>query len=112
MNIDVIGIIIFVFLCFLVCVIALLVVVWWQDSKGVEGERHKCYSRKVNEFTRFCFDCDNAYTPDDGLLWVYCPYCGKQTYGFDDESIERFSQEEFCKEGKENDGNGSKKINV
>ncbi len=48
---------------------------------------------KITENTRICFDCDNHYTPyKNELPFLYCPYCGKQTYGFDNESLERFDK--------------------
>ena len=50
--------------------------------------------KKSNANTRFCFDCDNEYNPPRrGLPWLYCPFCGKKTFGFDDESYERFDKE-------------------
>lgn len=52
--------------------------------------------RKITENTRICFDCDNYYTPyKNELPFLYCPYCGKQTYGFDNESLERFDKYYF-----------------
>lgn len=50
--------------------------------------------KKITVKTRLCFDCDNQYTPRLGdLPWLYCPYCGKKTYGFDKESLERFDND-------------------
>lgn len=48
---------------------------------------------KITENTRICFDCDNHYTPyKNNLPFLYCPYCEKKTYGFDNESFERFDK--------------------
>lgn len=58
--------------------------------------------KKPNEKTRMCFDCDNEYTPKKSdLPWLYCPYCGKKTFGFDDESYSRFEEVERLKKEKE-----------
>lgn len=49
--------------------------------------------KKVTENTRLCFDCDNQYTSRKGdLPWLFCPYCGKKTFGFDLESFERLDE--------------------
>ena len=45
-----------------------------------------------NKNTRICFDCDKEYSPKDKVPYLYCPYCGKKTFGFDDESCERFAR--------------------
>lgn len=49
---------------------------------------------RTNEKTTFCFDCDKEYTfskQDESFL--FCPFCGKQTYGFDNESFKRFEKD-------------------
>ena len=49
---------------------------------------------KPNAKTRFCFDCDFQFNPAIGEKDIlYCPYCGKKTYGFDDESFVRFDKD-------------------
>ena len=46
-----------------------------------------------DEFTRFCFDCDYEFPKTENeLIYKFCPFCGKETYGFDDESFERFNK--------------------
>ena len=50
--------------------------------------------RKPSASTRFCFDCDFEFDPAIGEKDIlYCPYCGKKTYGFDDESFVRFDKD-------------------
>ena len=50
--------------------------------------------KKVTKNTRFCFDCDNQYTPRrHDKPWLFCPYCGRKTFGFDEESFKRFKEE-------------------
>ena len=45
------------------------------------------------EFTRFCFDCNYEFCKtEDEIVYKFCPLCGKETYGFDDESFERFNK--------------------
>ena len=46
-----------------------------------------------DEITTFCFDCDYEFRrTENKLVYKYCPFCGKETYGFDDESFERFNK--------------------
>lgn len=49
-----------------------------------------------NEYTRICFSCDfNFPSENEKDMFIYCPYCGKKTFGFDEESFERFDKE-YC----------------
>ena len=47
-----------------------------------------------NEYTRICFNCDYHFlSKNEKDMFIYCPYCGKKTFGFDEESLVRFDME-------------------
>lgn len=75
------------------------------DVDGEEKIRIVSDERKVEPETTICFDCDFHFTPKNGGKKImFCPYCGKQTYGFDEESFKRYEIEFF-----EDDAEGEKK---
>lgn len=47
------------------------------------------------EKTKICFECDYHFDSNDqnSLEFIYCPFCGKKLFGFDDESFNRFDKE-------------------
>ena len=83
MNSYLVFLICFVFAIFLSIILFVIKIVEWKKIKP-------------NARTRICFDCDFHYNSRKGEReFLYCPYCGKKTYGFDDESFERFDKEHF-----------------
>ena len=66
----------------------------WIVQNGKTKIKVAMVPEEVKLHTRLCFNCGLHFTSkskNDDIL--YCPYCGKKTYGFDDESLERFDKD-------------------
>ena len=94
----------FLFICFVSCFIVIglfLCVYLFRKNKREEKELqllYYIYNQPIDdgdEFTTFCFDCDYEFRKSkDEPITKFCPYCGKKTHGFDDESFKRFYNDE------------------
>ena len=88
-------------------IIFIIVSILFSVSLVLQIYNHLKFKKRndcINEKTKMCFECGYHFNFNDqnNFEFIYCPFCGKKVFGFDDESFNRFDKE-YNKENLQNE---------